>query len=311
MKTAHRLGFTLIELLVVIAIIAILIALLVPAVQKVREAAAATQSANNLKQMSLALHSLHDAWKVLPPLGDTIFPRGAGGEQSASGNPHYHILPYIEQAQVWEKGNFRAGREKQSNASGYRDGFTGPSPFSAVIAVFISPLDSSYPEGTSLTVIQGQAGNIGTSYGSNAQVFGQVDTLGRLIGPASWHKMASISDGTSNTIAFAEGYAFCTASTSLAGMAHGQRTTGNGNYHPSFANSQRGFGVTNVGTGSLFQVKPTVANCRVGLAQALRMSGVQVGMLDGTVRSVSPSVTGSTWWALCTPIGDDSVSGDF
>src|SRR5262249_55255106 len=101
-------GFTLIELLVVIAIIAILIALLVPAVQKVREAAARTQTTNNLKQIILATHSCNDAYKRLPPTyGD--FPVSVGGnpwgvqQPSIFGTQFYFLLPFIEQDNIYKQ----------------------------------------------------------------------------------------------------------------------------------------------------------------------------------------------------------------
>jgi prepilin-type N-terminal cleavage/methylation domain-containing protein/prepilin-type processing-associated H-X9-DG protein len=97
-----RQGFTLIELLVVIAIIAILIALLVPAVQKVRDSAANLQCANNLKNLALACHNYHDAYKTFPPA--VLMQPGVDpttGTQNFGPNWVVLIAPYIEQGVLY------------------------------------------------------------------------------------------------------------------------------------------------------------------------------------------------------------------
>lgn len=100
---SRRSGFTLIELLVVIAIIAILIALLVPAVQKVRVAAARTQSTNNLKQLALAAQGYHDTYKFLPFNGSSG--SNATGTNHESGSWGFQILPYLDQTNLYSLQN--------------------------------------------------------------------------------------------------------------------------------------------------------------------------------------------------------------
>lgn len=95
MSHGNRRAFTLVELLVVLTIIAILLALLLPAVQAVREAARRMQCQNNLRQIGIALHNYHAAFRKFPPGGLEVRPEVPGGKQLAWSA---FLLPFLEQS---------------------------------------------------------------------------------------------------------------------------------------------------------------------------------------------------------------------
>ncbi|MEL6109142.1 MAG: DUF1559 domain-containing protein [Planctomycetota bacterium] len=102
----RRRGFTLVELLVVIAIIGILVGLLLPAVQAAREAARRMSCSNNLKQLGLAIHNYHAAYKQLPN-NMTGTARPWNGNVTNNGNRLFlswlvPSLPFVEQQALWE-----------------------------------------------------------------------------------------------------------------------------------------------------------------------------------------------------------------
>ncbi len=106
--TNRRTAFTLVELLVVIAIIGVLVGLLLPAVQSAREAARRMSCGNNLKQIGLAVHGFHDAYKGVPPQATYSV-----GSTFSGYSVHARILPFVEQGNLVSKVDFNLGYAAQ------------------------------------------------------------------------------------------------------------------------------------------------------------------------------------------------------
>ena len=100
-----------------IAIIAVLISLLLPAVQSAREAARRIQCANNIRQVSLTIHNFHSAMDALPTT--EVSPNRHWGTQ---------ILPFFEQANLYNQLNFQLGMWQPPSTARLRPGLCRARP---------------------------------------------------------------------------------------------------------------------------------------------------------------------------------------
>lgn len=319
-------GFTLVELLVVIAIIGVLVGLLLPAVQTAREAARRSSCMNNVKQLMLAYHSYHDAFRRVVrayhgPGSKTQ--AGAWTPSTKRGTAFWELMPFSEQSALYD------------GAAG--DSYGTGAAYKSQISSFLCPTD------TRATALQNRAPGSHwalINYAINFQIAGRPEhnntssgcaTSGFVSEDTSQINMTPntdlgrlCTDGTSKTIVLGEKYRVCRTD------GWGGNTWAHGPWNmilmPLFAYGNRagttnyttcgGANDNNVGPVSKPQqagnlvTSMSASTCSIMRTQAFHTGSMMAGFADGSARTIRDDIDGDTWWAICTPNQGD-IPGEY
>ncbi len=333
-------GFTLVELLVVIAIIGVLVGLLLPAVQAAREAARRMSCQNNVKQIGLSMHNYESVHRRFPPAG--IIRSSTAINTNAAWSIHGRILPYLEQANLYQSINLDMPWDDQAVLSGLKlpvyacpsdPNSDNPRDVSPKLASPLFPTNYGFNLGSWLVYdpITGQAGD---------GVFGPNMRIG----------FNGVTDGTSSTLMVAEvkarqyygrnepvvgglempaateaavaakvpqSYVWCRPNGHTewpdARVHHHGFTTAlapNGKLKLSNTSNQCPAGVDIDYTSQQEATSTTNPTFAVITSRSYHTGVVNVGLVDGSVRSASQNIDLLTWRRLGTRSGGE-VNPDF
>jgi len=285
-----------------------------------------------MKQMGLAIHNLHDTYNRFPPAAcyDGLSARPTSPNDlfaGAWGNPFFMMLPFVEQDNLFKKSVVNTPFT-HINAS-YNYNIATDATARQHIPVYICPSDPSVPPDKTITnpsvgIIQPFAVS---SYAFNYQVFAQsameswVPPAGQYIdysdGYRGYSTIATILDGTSNTIFFTEKYARCLTSSGAPTFGPGTERGALWDwwdtgwvYYPRVG--WQTWWNTGAGPASKFQVRPVPflgnnSKCD-GAKASTGHNAMQVVFGDGSVRSLTEAIAAQTWWDLMTPVDGKVVS---
>jgi len=328
-RNQRRGAFTFLELLVVIAILAIVIALLIPAVQQVRETAARSRCLNNLKQIGMACHNIHDINNVLPPLAANLCSTGcgSGGASGCAQNlqcpvsvtgPYkgfygptlfVFLLPYVEQTALWQ-----AYLNYPQNSGVLWWGYTNANK-QPICTTYMCPTQN-------YTSLLTRDVNIDTAmswgnYAANFRIFGNPALPGSTV--SGWSstnvegtmRFRAITDGTSNTIMLSERSANCPGVAAGVGNYTLEWANGSGTVRPSFCDASNATSVP--GLCPRFQTVAAAGTscCNPLLANSRHPGGIPVCLADATVRMVANHVSATTWAYACDPKDGNALPSDW
>jgi len=297
----------------------------------VREAAARLQSMNNRKQIGLGIHNMNG---TVGHLASTLgsFPGGNDPNWGAAylpshfGTFHYFLLPYIEQDNAYKDPEINHQRDAQYPAPPRLDQPTQANSYRshAKIPIYGAPNDPTLPASLGAWDHWGLRGS--TSYLANFHAFGGGwDEDWQIGGKAAIPR--TFPDGTSNSIGFFESMSICGDPSAPTGISYVEHIWGEdgqnsgpsaempsrqGNnvrfvpawwaYYPGgFPNHSQppaGYPFNYI---TVPQTQPAQKNCDPRRLQSLSAGGIQVLLMDGSVRSVSSGISQPTWATAIIP----------
>lgn len=263
-------GFSLKELLVVLGILVLGIGLLVPALFKTRVQSRDSQSQNNLKCLCLAVHNFNDTYRRLPPASNAFF-------NGKSFTVHQHLLPYVEQDNVYKK----------SGQDALVPPYLAMSDYSGTPTAEASPMNF--------------AANIRIFGNTTARIDVPVELQIDMDSVAGWPR--TFVDGTSNTIMYSTIFFECgpektqkTYARDAGGDGQGSPNSPRGAYFG--ANPASYDGAHFSAPYHIYQLAPGPKNCRDDASQYLQSfsrDGLIVGLGDASIIIVSPKVSARIW----------------
>jgi prepilin-type processing-associated H-X9-DG protein len=285
----------LVELLVVIAIIGILVALLLPAVQAAREAARRKQCVNNLKQWTVAMHNHHDTFQRFP----------IGARNNPRQTWVMHLWPFMEQTTLADQNDLNEPFYLPPGTIGNTlNGLCGQ-----LVPAYYCPSDSGSDLNSPSAYYQRRRGNYVVNWGAT-----KYDAAPSGTGRAPFSHdngnrstprlttMASVIDGTSNTLMMAE-------------------SPDDNDWRGDIQNDDGVFKVMTLTTPNTtapdvvnwaiadqdIRMPVTTAGQQYNAARSRHPGGVNASMCDGSVRFFADDVALSLWQALGTMDGGEAL----